>query len=72
MSLVYTFSVDRLYIDSIFNSHFGPLNTIAISPNGKCYASGGEDGYVRVYWFDPSFFTAKLYGPDLELGADDQ
>lgn len=25
--------------------HFGPLNTIAIHPTGKGYASGGEDGY---------------------------
>lgn len=25
--------------------HFGPINTIAISPDGKGYASGGEDGY---------------------------
>jgi len=29
--------------------HFGPLNTVAIHPEGKGYASGGEDGYVRVH-----------------------
>ena len=52
--------------------HFGPLNTIAVSPNGKVYASGGEDGYVRVYWFDNTFFSSKLYGPELEIGPDDQ
>lgn len=52
--------------------HFGPLNTIAIAPTGKVYASGGEDGYIRVYWFDPSFFNNKLYGPELELGPEDQ
>ncbi|PWN32824.1 putative TIF34-translation initiation factor eIF3, p39 subunit [Meira miltonrushii] len=52
--------------------HFGPLNTIAISPTGKCYASGGEDGYIRVYWFDNSFFNSKLYGPELEVGPEDQ
>jgi translation initiation factor 3 subunit I len=52
--------------------HFGPLNTIAVSPNGKVYASGGEDGYVRVYWFDNSFFSSKLYGPELEMGPEDQ
>ncbi len=28
--------------------HFGPINTIAIHPAGTAYASGGEDGYVRV------------------------
>lgn len=29
--------------------HFGPLNTVAVHPEGKGYASGGEDGYVRVH-----------------------
>ncbi|KDN41228.1 putative TIF34-translation initiation factor eIF3, p39 subunit [Tilletiaria anomala UBC 951] len=52
--------------------HFGPINTIAIHPFGKAFASGGEDGYVRVNWFDQSFFTQKLYGPDLELAPEDQ
>ncbi|PWN52985.1 putative TIF34-translation initiation factor eIF3, p39 subunit [Violaceomyces palustris] len=52
--------------------HFGPINTIAIHPAGKAYASGGEDGYVRVNWFDPGFFNSKLYGPDLELSLEDQ
>lgn len=37
--------------------HFGPLNTVAIHPKGEGYCSGGEDGYVRVHHFDPSFFA---------------
>ncbi|POS87437.1 putative eukaryotic translation initiation factor 3 subunit I, partial [Erysiphe pulchra] len=36
--------------------HFGPLNTVAVDPSGKGYASGGEDGYVRVHQFDKSYF----------------
>lgn len=36
--------------------HFGPLNYVAIHPNGTSYASGGEDGYVRVHHFDRSYF----------------
>ncbi|KFY90490.1 hypothetical protein V498_05925 [Pseudogymnoascus sp. VKM F-4517 (FW-2822)] len=28
--------------------HFGPLNTVAVDPNGKGYASGGEDGYTAA------------------------
>ena len=36
--------------------HFGPLNTIAVHPKGTGYASGGEDGYVRVHKFDPGYF----------------
>ncbi|KAI5118251.1 hypothetical protein M0805_007500 [Coniferiporia weirii] len=46
--------------------HFGPVNTIAVHPSGKCYASGGEDGFVRVHHFDESYFKARPYG-DLEL-----
>ncbi|GBE85198.1 WD40 repeat-like protein [Sparassis latifolia] len=46
--------------------HFGPVNTIAVSPKGDCYASGGEDGFVRVHHFDESYFKARPYG-DLEI-----
>ncbi|KAI7459705.1 Eukaryotic translation initiation factor 3 subunit [Hortaea werneckii] len=40
--------------------HFGPLNYVAVSPDGKCYCSGGEDGYVRVHHFDPPYFDFKF------------
>jgi translation initiation factor 3 subunit I len=40
--------------------HFGPINTIAVHPDGTAYSSGGEDGYVRVHHFDPDYFTFKL------------
>jgi len=46
--------------------HFGPINTIAVHPEGTSYASGGEDGFVRVHHFDDSYFKAKPYG-DLEI-----
>jgi len=36
--------------------HFGPLNYVACDPTGKGYASGGEDGYVRVHHFDKGYF----------------
>ncbi|KAG8962403.1 translation initiation factor eIF3 subunit [Tulasnella sp. 419] len=42
--------------------HFGPINTIAIHPSGRSYASGGEDGFVRVHHFDDSYFRAKPFG----------
>lgn len=28
---------------------FGPCNTVAVHPQSKGYAIGGEDGYVRVH-----------------------
>jgi WD40 repeat protein len=32
--------------------HFGPVNSVAISPDGKSFATGGEDGFVRLQHFD--------------------
>lgn len=48
----------KIFEDEIgrVRGHFGPLNTIHIHPSGTTYASGGEDGYVRVHHFDKSYF----------------
>ena len=48
----------RIFEDEIgrVKGHFGPLNTVAVHPQGVGYASGGEDGYVRVHQFDKSYF----------------
>jgi translation initiation factor 3 subunit I len=44
--------------------HFGPINTIAYRPDGRGYASGGEDGFVRLHTFDPDYYTF-----DMQQGA---
>jgi len=39
--------------------HFGPMNAIAISPDGKSYVTGGEDGLLRLIHFDNAYFSNK-------------
>lgn len=40
--------------------HFGPINTVAFSPDGRGFTSGGEDGYVRLHHFDPDYFDFEV------------
>lgn len=39
--------------------HFGPINAVAFSPDGTAFASGGEEGYVRLHHFDADYFTGS-------------
>ncbi|CEO96726.1 unnamed protein product (mitochondrion) [Plasmodiophora brassicae] len=45
--------------------HFGPINTLAFNPDGKSFASGAEDGYIRLHIFseknpvDKDYFNTK-------------
>ncbi|EGG21057.1 WD40 repeat-containing protein [Cavenderia fasciculata] len=36
--------------------HIGPVHSIAFTPDGKTFATGGEEGLVILNHFDPSYF----------------
>ncbi|KAI3902441.1 hypothetical protein MKW92_016781 [Papaver armeniacum] len=40
--------------------HFGPINALAINPDGRSFSSGGEDGYIRLHHFDRDYFNIKM------------
>jgi len=40
--------------------HFGPVHSLAYSPDGKSFASGSEDGFARLHFFQPEYYTDKL------------
>lgn len=48
----------KIFEDEIgrVRGHFGPLNYVAVHPEGTGYCSGSEDGYVRVHHFDRGYF----------------
>ena len=46
----------------------GPINTLAVHPQGKAYASGAEDGFVRVHWVGRrSFIYMMARGIELTI-----
>ena len=37
--------------------HFGPINALAVHPDGQSFVSGAEDGYMRLHRLDPEYFS---------------
>jgi translation initiation factor 3 subunit I len=51
--------------------HFGPINAIAINPDGRSYASGAEDGYIRLHHFDQGYLEMTDPVPEEALAGGD-
>ena len=45
---------------SKLDGHFGPINFVQFHHDGQSYASGGEDGYVRINTFDKAYHDFKF------------
>jgi len=39
------------------HAHFGPVNVVAFSPNGKMLASGSEDASVKVHKLEEDYYS---------------
>jgi len=37
--------------------HFGPVHCIDVSPDGRCFITGSEDGQARMHMLDDDYFT---------------
>ena len=48
--------------------HFGPVNALSVCPNGFGFASGGEDGFVRLHHFDSDYYTSPGNPQEFEEG----
>jgi WD40 repeat protein len=57
----------NLYPIFFLQGHFGPINAIGINPNGRSYASGGEDGYIRLHHFDQDYLERTDPVPEEEI-----
>jgi translation initiation factor 3 subunit I len=37
------------------------MNYVRFTPDGRGFATGGEDGYVRLHHFDNDYFNPKKW-----------
>jgi hypothetical protein len=58
--------------DQVSDGCFLSFPPVDINPTGRSYASGAEDGYVRLHIFDNSYLEMKDHVPEEnEVEEDD-
>ena len=50
---------------------FSPVITVAINPDGRSYASGAEDGYVRLHFFDKDYLDMEDPVPEADVDENE-
>ena len=48
--------IEEAQVGSV-KGHFGPVHCIDVSPDGRCFITGSEDGQARVHYLDDDYFT---------------
>ena len=58
----------KVYGDEIakIKGHFGPIHSLAYSPDGKQLITSSEDSYIRINQFDPSYFEEFSIEKDID------
>lgn len=51
--------------------HFGTINSVAFHPNGKLFASGAVDGFVKMQTFDFNYKESPGFNPVWNPTADE-